>query len=134
MIKYSIICKSKHWPARIKKINLIVKKIMTLKKDLGFKINFDYDCNIILSDNQFIKKINYKFRKKQKITDVLTFISEINFKKRKKNKICDILLAAEIIKKDAQTNKITFYEHLTHLIIHSILHLNGFTHSKIKNF
>ena len=134
MIKFSIMCRSKHWPARLKKVNFIVKKIMTFKKELGFKININYNCNIVLSDNNLIKKMNYKYRNNNTATDVLTFVSEINLKKKRKTKICDMLLASEIIKKDATKNKITFYNHLTHLIIHSFLHLNDFTHKKLDNF
>ena len=134
MINFSIICRSKHWPARLKKVNFIVEKIMTFKKELGFKININYNCNIILSDNNLIKKMNYKYRNNNTVTDVLTFVSEINLKKKRKTKICDMILAAEIIKKDATKNKITFYNHLTHLIIHSFLHLNDFTHKKLDNF
>ena len=134
MINFSIICRSKHWPARLKKVNFIVEKIMTFKKELGFKININYNCNIILSDNNLIKKMNYKYRNNNTATDVLTFVSEINLKKKRKTKICDMILAAEIIKKDAAKNKITFYNHLTHLIIHSFLHLNDFTHKKFDNF
>ena len=78
MINFSIICRSKHWPARLKKVNFIVEKIMTFKKELGFKININYNCNIILSDNKLIKRMNYKFRKINNPTDVLTFISETN--------------------------------------------------------
>jgi probable rRNA maturation factor len=134
MINFSIICRSKHWPARLKKVNFIVEKIMTFKKELGFKININYNCNIILSDKNLIKKMNYKYRNNNTATDVLTFVSEINLKKKRKTKICDMILAAEIIKKDATKNKITFYNHLTHLIIHSFLHLNDFTHKKFDNF
>ena len=31
-------------------------------------------------------------------------------------------------------NNINFYSHLTHLIIHSFLHINGYVHDKIKDF
>ena len=134
MIKLSIICKSNHWPVRMKKVNLIIKKILNFKKDLYFNINIDYNCNIVLSDNRLIKKMNYKFRNKKIATDVLTFISEVNIKKEQKTKICDIFLSAEIIKKDAKTNRISFYDILTHILIHSFLHINGFTHDKINDF
>ena len=134
MISFTIICQSKHWPARFKKVENLIKKVLIFKKDLCFNFDNDYICNIILIDNNRIKKMNNKFRKKNKITDVLTFVSELNFKKTKKIKVTDIFLAAEIIKNDATKNYITFYDHLTHLFIHSILHVNGFKHEKEKDF
>ena len=134
MIKFTVICKSKHWPARVKKITSIIKKILKFKKDLNFKQTITYNCNIILADNNLIKKINYKFRKKKQPTDVLTFVSEIKKKNVQKFKICDIFLSADIIKKDAKRNNVTFYDHFTHILIHSFLHINGFNHIKNKDY
>ena len=134
MIKFTVNCKSKHWPARVKKITSIIKKILKFKKDLNFKQTITYNCNIILADNNLIKKINYKFRKKKQPTDVLTFVSEIRKKNVQKFKICDIFISAEIIKKDAKRNNTTFYDHFTHILIHSFLHINGFNHIKNKDY
>ena len=134
MIKFTVICKSKHWPARVKKITSIIKKILKFKKDLKFRQVINYNCNIILADNNLIKKINYKFRKKKQPTDVLTFVSEIRKKNVQKFKICDIFISAEIIKKDAKRNNTTFYDHFTHILIHSFLHINGFNHIKNEDY
>ena len=134
MIKFSVICKSNHWPARVKKITSIIKKILKFKIDLKFSQAITYNCNIILADNKLIKKINYKFRKINQSTDVLTFVSEIRKKNIKKFKICDIFISAEIIKKDAKRNNTTFYDHFTHILIHSFLHINGFNHIKNKDY
>ena len=134
MINYLLISRSKHWPARFKKISIIIEKILKYKKDMKFSNNFYYDCNIILVNNKLITKINRDFRKKNYATDVLTFVSEIKMKNNKEKKICDIFFSAEIIEKDAKKNKISFYNHLTHLIVHSFLHINGFSHNKIVEF
>ena len=134
MIKFTVICKSNHWPARVKKITSIIKKILKFKIDLKFSQAITYNCNIILADNKLIKKINYKYRKINQSTDVLTFVSEIRKKNIKKFKICDIFISAEIIKKDAKRNNTTFYDHFTHILIHSFLHINGFNHIKNKDY
>ena len=134
MIKYFLICKSKHWPARLKKVDDLVKNINNFKNDLNFNKAIDYYCNIILTNDELLKKINFKFLKKKKTTDVLTFVSEFNFRKNKKQKICDIFLSAEIIARAAKKNNINFYSHLTHLLIHSFLHINGYVHEKIIDF
>ena len=133
MINYILIFKSNHWLPRSKKIHSLVNRILKFKDDLCFNKNIDYYCNLILTNDRLIKKINFKYRKKNKPTDVLTFISNINTRK-KKIKICDIFLSAEIIKKDATRNNINFYSHLAHLFVHSFLHVNGLTHKEIKNF
>ncbi len=43
MIKFTVICKSKHWPARVKKITSIVKKILKFKNDLKFSQAINYN-------------------------------------------------------------------------------------------
>jgi len=134
MINFYLICKSKHWSVRLVKIDTLIKNILKFQKDLNFNKMIDYDCNLILTNNQLIKKMNYKFRKKNKVTDVLTFISTVDLKKNRKQKICDIFLSAEMITKDAKKNNINFYNHLTHLFIHSFLHINGYVHDKVADF
>ena len=39
-----------------------------------------------------------------------------------------------MITKNAKNNNISFYNHLTHLFIHSFLHINGYMHNKVKDF
>ena len=47
---------------------------------------------------------------------------------------CDIFFAAETIKKDAKLNLISYYDHITHLIIHCFLHVNGYDHKKNSDY
>ena len=47
---------------------------------------------------------------------------------------CDIFFSAETIKKDAKKNIINFYDHITHLMIHCFLHVNGYDHKKETDF
>lgn len=132
-MNHAIIIKSNHWPRRLVKIKKIIKRIIKYKKLLNFKYNTNYYCNIVLMNDFLIKKFNYFYKKKNKSTDVLTFISKV-----KKNSViekhCDIMISAETTFNDANKKNIDFYDHFTHLIIHSILHINGYSHSSNKNF
>ena len=134
MINYNIHIRTNHWTKRAIKINQIIKKILLYKKELKFLNNTNYYCNFILANDKFIKKLNYKYKKNTKSTDVLTFVSKINYKNKKKEKHCDIIFSIETIKKDIERNNVNFYNHLTHLIIHSFLHINDFMHNKIKDY
>ena len=131
-MNHAIIIKSKHWPRRLVKVKQIIKRIFRNKKLLNFNYNTNYYCNIVLMNDFLIKKFNNFYKKKNKSTDVLTFISKI-----KKNSViekhCDIMISAETIFDDANKKNIDFYDHFTHLIIHSILHINGYSHNNKKN-
>ena len=134
MIYYSLLIKSKNWNARTKKIKKIIFKIIKQKEKFNFKKNIDYYCNIILMNDSLIKKYNKNYKKNNKSTDVLTFVSNIQKKNNKKETYCDIMFAAETIAKDAKQNKINFYDHFTHMVIHALLHVTGYQHKKSKDF
>ena len=128
-----ILIKSNHWPRRIYKVEKIINKIFRYKKILEFDYNLKYYCNIVLMSDSIIREFNRLYRKKNETTDVLTFVS-----KAKKNciieKHCDIMISGEISFNEAKNSKKNFYDHFAHLIIHSILHINGYSHNNDKYF
>ena len=134
MIYYNIFTKTNHWPRRVKKIDDVINKILIHRKDLKFASSINYFCNFILANDLFIKNFNHKFKNVNKSTDVLTFVSKLNIDNMKEEKYCDIIFSIETISNDAKKNNINFYHHLTHLIIHSFLHINDFVHNKIKDY
>ena len=132
-IQINFFCKSNHWPKRMKKIKEIARKIIKIE-ELNFKRKNLYILNLIFVDDKNIKKINKEYRKKNITTDVLTFVNSIKNNKNIEETYCDIFFSAETIKKDAKKNIIDFYDHITHLIIHCFLHVNGYDHKKEIDF
>jgi len=126
-------CKSKHWPPRLKKLEKIKSKLMN-QRDLNFNKNNKYFLNLILTNDKEVKKLNFKYKSQIKNTDVLTFVNKLNNLCYEKDIYCDIFFSAETIKRDANKNFIDFYDHFTHLLVHSFLHINGYKHKKIKDF
>ena len=55
-------------------------------------------------------------------------------KNKKEDRHCDVVFSIETILNDAKKNNINFYHHLTHLIIHSFLHIYGYSHNDKKNY
>ena len=117
----------------MKKIKEIAQKIIKIE-ELNFKRKNFYILNLIFVDDKNIKKINKEYRKKNITTDVLTFVNSIKNNKNIEETYCDIFFSAETIKKDAKKNIIDFYDHITHLIIHCFLHVNGYDHKKEIDF
>ena len=132
-IQTNYFCKSNHWSKRMLKIKEIVKSIIKIN-DLDFKKNNSYILNLIFVDDKKIKNINKAYRKKNKTTDVLTFVNRIKNNKNEDETYCDIFFAAETITKDAKKNLVNFYDHITNLIIHCFLHVNGYDHKKKSEF
>jgi len=132
-IQINFFCKSNLWSRRMVKIREIAKKVIKID-DLKFIRNNFYVLNLVFVDDKNIKKINKEYRKKNKTTDVLTFINSIKNNKNINETYCDIFFSAETIKKDAKKNIINFYDHITHLMIHCFLHVNGYDHKNETDF
>ena len=134
MIKINFYVESKNWPRRLNKITKILNKVFKEKINLNFDKNINYYLNIILLNDKKMKKLNLKFKKINKSTDVLTFVSILKNINCNQTKYCDIFFSAETIKLDSKKNNINFYDHFTHLLVHSFLHINGYMHKKAKDF
>ena len=91
------------------------------------KIN---EFTVFLTNSLNMKKLNNKFRKVNKPTDVLSF--PLNIKMKSNNYLGDIAICYEIINK---RSKKSFFEHeLDKMWIHGYLHLSGHDHIKNKDF
>ena len=134
MIDYTISSTTKRWTKRIRKIDEIVIQILVYKKDLKFIKNINYYCDFILANDRFITALNKKFRKVDQPTDVLTFVSKLSMKNKKEDRHCDVVFSIETILNDSKKNNVNFYNHVTHLIIHSFLHMNDFLHNNIRDY
>ena len=132
-IQINFFCKSNHWSRRMIKIREIAQRVIRID-DLNFKKNNHYVLNLVFVNDKNIKKINKEYRKKNKTTDVLTFVNSIKNNNNVNETYCDIFFSAETIKKDAKKNIINFYDHITHLMIHCFLHVNGYDHKKEIDF
>ena len=77
----------------------------------------------------FIRKeeLNKKFRNKDSATNVLSF-PDIVFEGIRKDCIGEIIMSMDIIKNEIIDTDKTEFNHLIHLIIHSMLHLLGYKH------
>ena len=148
-IQIDLQTKSKKWLAEKnaeKFITKICKKLILLteiKSHFSKKANQLEVAISLVSDAQ-IKKINQQFRSKNKATDVLSFpaldenlIRKKGFAGATKNQphifLGDIVLAYETIAQEALSGGKTFNNHLTHLLLHSILHLIGHDHENEKD-
>ncbi len=131
--------RSKKWsePATPRKVKLITKQLIELvldarvQKKIPAKIKTIELAVSLVSDRQILA-LNAKFRNKKRPTDVLSFgMFDWNSDDQENSEylfLGDIVLAFETIKKDAVNHNKKFYDHLTHLILHAILHLLGYDH------
>ena len=139
MIKINTISNNKAWFRYIKNPNNFIQRNINKlnKKNKKYEKNIFF-CTLLLSGDNEIKKLNKKFRNKNKSTDVLSFPfykkKEFKNKLRKEREIYlgDIIVNFNKIdkKKDIKFFKLEFNK----LWIHGLLHLFGYDHKNNKDF
>ena len=81
----------------------------------------DKEISVSLVDADEIQALNNRFRGKDKPTNVLSFPNAGTF-------LGDIVLCVDVIENEAREQGKSLEDHLTHLVVHSILHLIGYDH------
>ena len=134
MISIDVVSESNLWSKKIKNahiffnslIKVFPKKYRFIKKKVGL--------TILLSNNKDIKRLNKKFRNKNKATDVLSFPSEKKINIKKSPYIGDIVFSYEYMNKPKTLSTLEFKNKLAKIFIHGFLHLLGYNHIKLKDF
>ena len=91
------------------------------------------DLDLTLVGDAEIRKLNCRFRKKDKATDVLSFpLYEKKEARKGRSFLGDIVISLATTKKQAKEHHVSFHQELLFLIIHGTLHLLGYDHEKSR--
>jgi len=89
------------------------------------KIKKKYFVSVAFVKAAQIRQLNKKYRRKDKITDILSFEGEGNY-------LGEIVICAPRAKKQAKEFKHSFHCELQFLFVHGLLHLLGYEHKKLS--
>ena len=112
---------------------LFFKKIVkfVLKKE-----NKEGGISIALVEPEEIRRLNKDYRKKDSVTDVLSFANKndiIGFREEKEDFIGEIILCPKKIRENSKEFNVDFTRELYWALIHGVLHLLGYIHKDSKN-
>ena len=134
MINVDVFSDEKAWSTKLKKKQIFFDKVCKAfpqkYKFSSKKISF----SLMLSNNKKIKKLNKKFRNKDKPTDILSFPFKKKNKIKKKTYIGDIIISYNFINKPKTQKKEIFKQKLIKIFIHGFLHLLNFDHKKNTDY
>lgn len=83
---------------------------------------------IRFSDDATVQSLNREWRKKDAVTDVLSFPMQDGDKYEADESLGDIILAVPFTTREAARLSLPVKDHMLHLIIHATLHLMGYDH------
>ncbi len=89
--------------------------------------NRDYGVTIRVVDLQEIKASNLQWRGIDKPTNVLSFAADFPAEAQIPY-LGDILICPEVLERESAEQNKTLNDHWTHIVIHGLLHLQGFDH------
>jgi probable rRNA maturation factor len=110
-----------------------------VRRWVGAAIERDVALTIRLVTPEEARELNRDFRGKDYATNVLTFVYGDEPKKVKKTQQAsstlegDIAICPKIIFKEAKEQKKTVNAHFAHMVIHGVLHLQGYDHELKKD-
>jgi|TARA_B110000003_G_scaffold244998_1_gene254478 probable rRNA maturation factor len=134
MINVEIVSDNKLWNKKLKKASIFFNKLVKFfPKKYQFK-GKKVSLTLLLSNNQNIKKLNKKFRKKNKPTDILSFPFEKKFNVKKNLYLGDIIISYEFINIPIKKTNLEFKDKLVKTFIHGFLHLLNYDHIKLKDY
>ncbi|WP_295195476.1 rRNA maturation RNase YbeY [uncultured Brevundimonas sp.] len=82
------------------------------------------DIVVLLTDDAAVRELNGRFRDKDKPTNVLSFPAPENAFPH----LGDVVLAYGVCATEAEAQGKTLADHLSHLVVHGVLHLLGRDH------
>ncbi|WP_417679171.1 rRNA maturation RNase YbeY [Roseibium sp.] len=88
------------------------------------------EVSLLFTDDASIRVLNRRWREKDKPTNVLSFPGSDPEGEIYGPMLGDIVLASETVHREADELGIEFADHLTHLIVHGILHLFDYDHQE----
>lgn len=86
------------------------------------------ELSLLLTDDKRIRSVNRDWRGFDKATNVLSFPAAPPGRIAGSPALGDIVLAFETIAREAESEDKSFGDHLSHLVVHGLLHLLGEDH------
>jgi len=137
MIKVNVEINSNPWHKKIKNLKKYFdKKLNKISKTNKFFKKKNLTFTILLTNSLKMRKLNKKFRKQNKPTDVLSFPfflpNKLKLLEEKNIYIGDIAVSYEIINSRSKKNNFTL--EFDKVWVHGFLHLLGYDHIKNKDY
>ncbi|MGL4323653.1 MAG: rRNA maturation RNase YbeY [Beijerinckiaceae bacterium] len=116
------------WSAIADVENLVIRAGEKALGHSGVAVRADAEIAVLLADDATIQKLNVQWRGQDKPTNVLSFPAVEAALIAQSPALGDIIIARETTLREARGESKTPASHLTHLVVHGVLHLLGYDH------
>jgi len=86
------------------------------------------EVSVVLADDEMVHELNRHYRGRDKPTNVLAFPAEDAGGGGRPRLLGDVVFALETVRREAAEQSKPLADHLSHLVVHGMLHLLGHDH------
>lgn len=127
-VHYDMAINAEGWQDEETLRRLVDSVLQATLQELGFN-NIDSELSLVFTNDADIREINAKWRHIDKPTNVLSFPAFALQPGQEPGEILgDIVIARETVEREAAEEDKSFDDHLSHLVVHGLLHLMGYDH------
>ncbi len=99
-----------------------------IRKWAAATLQRDAEITVRIVDEEEGRTLNREYRQKDYATNVLTFVYDEDFGIPEMPLTGDLVLCTQVVNREAQEQHISVEAHYAHLIVHGVLHLQGYDH------
>jgi probable rRNA maturation factor len=107
---------------------LVTAAALAATATMQARLHPDSELSIVLTDDQHMRALNRRFRGQDKPTNVLAFPIDAPDAEAFGPLLGDVVIAAETVAAEAAAAGIPAADHVSHLVVHGVLHLFGYDH------
>lgn len=127
-VHYDMAITAEGWQNEETLRRLVDSVLQATLQELGFD-KIDSELSLVFTNDADIREINGKWRHIDKPTNVLSFPAFALQPGQEPGEILgDIVIARETVAREAAEEHKSFDDHLSHLVVHGLLHLMGYDH------
>ncbi|MBI0000736.1 rRNA maturation RNase YbeY [Bartonella sp. W8122] len=127
-VHYDMAINAEGWQNEETLRRLVDSVLQATLQELGYD-KIDSELSLVFTNDADIREINGKWRHIDKPTNVLSFPAFALQPGQEPGDILgDIVIARETVAREAAEEHKSFDDHLSHLVVHGLLHLMGYDH------
>ena len=128
-IDIDVLVEAGSWPSKAKLRSLVEAAVASAIEDVEFAGGSGSELSVVFSDDAHIRQLNAEWRAKDAPTNVLSFPAfPFSPGAPLPPMLGDIVLAFETVEREAALEGKPLVHHISHLVIHGVLHLLGHDH------
>ena len=107
---------------------LVERAVAAALADAAARLAKATELSLVFTDDAHAKLLNRRYRQKDSATNVLSFPAPPAATKMFGPLLGDLVFAHETIVREAAADGLALDDHLSHLVVHGLLHLLGYDH------